>query len=270
MSQAKKLDFALRRDQYSRSTCEHRSRLCGQKDANILVINMLCDTPTVSERAKAQVNTEMYRDLELLDAVAVDQSTTQRTLSARLGLALGLTNLYLRRLVRKGFIKCVNIRPNRIRYFITPQGIAERTRLAYDFMNYSLRLYKEVRIHLRKMLEPLARDGATRIAIYGTGEAAELAYLSLKELGLDPVAIFDSAPAQPFLGIPVRTLHAGDLKDLDFLILAYLENPADLSNEPCLKELSHDKILMLRPDTLSSSIVTPNFIEPVVTAIKRS
>ena len=44
------------------------------------------------------------------------------------------------------------------------------------------------------------------MAIYGRGEAAELAYLSLKESGLEPVAIFDAEGGHEFLGMPVRPI----------------------------------------------------------------
>jgi hypothetical protein len=64
-------------------------------------------------------------------------------------------------------------------YFITPQGITEKTRLIYEFMEYSLQLYRDARRHLRTVLQPMASDGRHRIAIYGAGEAAELACLTL-------------------------------------------------------------------------------------------
>src|SRR5262245_24628956 len=95
---------------------------------------------------------EELRDLEVLEAVAEDQLITQRGLAARLGIALGLTNLYMRRLVRKGLIKCVNVQSNRLRYLITPRGIAEKSRLTFEYMEYSLFLYRQVRGHLRDAL----------------------------------------------------------------------------------------------------------------------
>jgi len=110
---------------------------------------------------------------------------TQRSLATKLGIALGLTNIYLKRLARKGYIKCVSVQSNRISYLITPGGIAEKARLTYEFMNYSLHLYGEVRQHLREVLQECAAADR-RVAIYGRGEAAELAYLSLKECGLEP------------------------------------------------------------------------------------
>jgi hypothetical protein len=147
---------------------------------------------------------------------------TQRGLSAKLGMALGLTNIYVKRLVRKGYIKCVNVQSNRITYLITPRGIAEKARLTYEFMDYSLHLYGEVRQHLRTTLAHCAAADK-RVAIYGRGEAAELAYLSLREAGLEPVAIFDEANGHEFLGIPVRPIAEHDQVAYDLMIIATLE-----------------------------------------------
>src|SRR6185295_16550602 len=136
---------------------------------------------------------EDRRDLRLLEAVEQDSRVTQRGLAVKLGIALGLTNIYIKRLVRKGYVKCVNVQPNRLRYLLTPKGIAEKTRLTYEFMEYSLFLYGQVRQHLRSVLRSAVHENRKRIAIHGTGEAAELAYLSVAELGLELVAVFDGA-----------------------------------------------------------------------------
>jgi len=80
------------------------------------------------------VDTGAHRELKVLEAIAEDEQMTQRGLAARLGIALGLTNLYLKRLVRKGYVKCVNVQSNRVLYLITPKGIAEKSRLAYEYM----------------------------------------------------------------------------------------------------------------------------------------
>ena len=95
------------------------------------------------------MDVEAHRDLRLLEAVHKDSRVTQRGLASKLGIALGLANIYLKRMVHKGFIKVVNVQPNRISYLVTPRGIAEKARLTYEFMDYSLHLYGEVRQHLR-------------------------------------------------------------------------------------------------------------------------
>ena len=45
------------------------------------------------------------------------------------------------------------------------------------------------------------QENRKRIAIHGTGEAAELAYLSVAERGLELVAVFDGADAGQFLDL---------------------------------------------------------------------
>ena len=179
---------------------------------------------------RPDMDIEAHRDLKLLEAVEQDSRITQRSLASKLGIALGLTNIYLRRLVRKGYIKCVNVQSNRITYLITPRGIAEKARLTYEFMDYSLHLYGEVRQHLREALQECA-SADRRVAIYGRGEAAELAYLSLREFGLEPVAVFDedhgagdSTNQGPvFLGMRVRSIAEHDQVAYDLMIVATLE-----------------------------------------------
>jgi DNA-binding MarR family transcriptional regulator len=166
---------------------------------------------------------EAHRDLQVLEAVADNDRITQRGLAERLGIALGLTNVYVKRLVRKGYIKCINIQSNRILYLITPKGIAEKTRLTYEYMEHSLRVYSQVRGHLRSVLQPLASAGHKRIALYGTGEAAELAYLSIKEVGLELIAIFDGEDGQTFLGMPVKNISDHELVAYDLLVIAVLD-----------------------------------------------
>ncbi len=132
------------------------------------------------------------RDLQLLSEIEISEVVTQRGLSKRLGIALGLTNLYLKRLIKKGYVKAVNIQKNRIRYLITPQGIAEKSRLTYEYMQYSLQLYRQARIVLRARFHALASQGRKRMVFYGVGEAAELAYLCAREMDLELVGVVDA------------------------------------------------------------------------------
>jgi DNA-binding Lrp family transcriptional regulator len=197
--------------------------------------------------ARPDIDIEAQRDLRLLEAVAQDSRITQRSLSTKLGIALGLTNIYIRRLVRKGYIKCVNVQRNRISYLITPRGIAEKARLTYEFMDYSLHLYNEVRGHLREVLRECAA-ARNRVAMFGRGEAAELAYLSLKECGLEPIAIFDLEGGRDFLGMPVRPIaeHAG--VPYDYMIVATLVPSEDLVAALVVRGIAREKLLPLRQD----------------------
>jgi hypothetical protein len=203
------------------------------------------------------MNVEARRELTVLDAIERDQHVTQRTLAAKLGIALGLTNLYLKRLTRKGYVKCTNLRSNRLAYLITAQGIAEKSRLTYQFMGYSLHLYREVRQHLSEVLRPCREAGVRRIAVFGTGEAAELAYLSLKEHGLEPVAIFAVDGGGTFLGMPIRGLDECALVAFDRLLVATLDSPDPLAEQFVRAGIPTEKLLTLRP-TASNRTTTPD------------
>ena len=201
------------------------------------------------------VNVEAHRDLRMLQAIAEGDRVTQRSLAGKLGIALGLANVYCKRLVRKGFVKCVNVQSNRLRYLLTPKGIAEKTRLTYEFMGYSLYLYSQVRFHLQAVLEPYGLRNRKRVAVYGTGEAAELAFLSIAELGLELVAVFgDGAGGRYFLGQPVRDIAAHDQVAFDVLLLATLEPCEQIVEDLVRRGIDGDRLVTLRPTTIQAGL----------------
>src|SRR5438876_11307233 len=192
------------------------------------------------------------RDLEILTAIEEGRPLTQRVLAQRLGVALGLTNLYLKRLASKGLIKITEFprKPSarkRLRYVLTPKGLLEKSRLTYEYMSYSLGIYRRTRETLREALGHLPHgQGLKRIAFYHTGEAAELAYVTLKEFGLEPVAVFERDTGGSFLGLPVRPIAEALDAELDALVIATFERP-----ESDIAELTRlggpaEKLLTLR------------------------
>ena len=178
---------------------------------------------------------EAHRDLRLLEAVEQDSRVTQRSLASKLGIALGLTNVYLKRLVRKGFIKCVNVQSNRITYLITPRGIAEKARLMYEFMDYSLHLYSEVRQHLRGVLQECAAADRS-VAIFGRG--------------LEPLAIFDLEGGNVFLGMPVRPIREHGQVAYDLMIVATLESSGQQVAGLIRDGVPREKLFPLRQEGL--------------------
>jgi DNA-binding MarR family transcriptional regulator len=190
---------------------------------------------------------ESRRDLQLLEALEREATITQRTLASRLGMALGLTNLYLRRLVRKGYVKCVTVSPNRLVYSLTPRGVARKARLTYEFMKYSLDFYRDARQHLRRSLVDAVAE-QKHVAIFGTGDAAELVFLLVRDMGLELVAVFDVEREGQFLGLPVHPIADHHNVAYDVLVVAVLERPAGTAKLLAQMGVAPEKILMLRPD----------------------
>ena len=193
------------------------------------------------------MDVESRRDLQLLEALEEESRVTQRALSTRLGIALGLTNLYLKRLIRKGYVKCVTVSPNRLVYSLTPKGMARKARLTYEFMKYSLDFYRDARQHLRRSLAQAVAQQA-RVAIYGTGDAAELVFLLLRDMGLELVAVFGPERNGMFLGLPAQPIAEHDLVVYDVIIVSVLERPAGTAKLLAQSGVPGNKVLMLRPD----------------------
>ena len=193
------------------------------------------------------MDVESRRDLQLLEALEQESTITQRTLAMRLGIALGLTNLYLKRLIRKGYVKCVTVSPNRLVYSLTPKGVARKARLTYEFMKYSLDFYRDARLHLRHSLARAVAQQA-RVAIYGTGDAAELVFLLIRDMGLELVGVFGPEPNGYFLGFPVQAIGDHTAVAYDVMIVAVLERPAGTAKLLARSGVSPEKVLMLRPD----------------------
>ncbi|MDP3723047.1 MAG: winged helix-turn-helix domain-containing protein [Candidatus Omnitrophota bacterium] len=206
-----------------------------------------------------------YRDMHLLNEVTQSPDVTQRELSRRIGAALGLTNLMLRRLVQKGYIKISGTKRSRIRYLITPQGILEKSRLTYEFVQYSLQLFSRARFFLREQLTLVAKRGHRRILLCGTGELAEIAFLTIHEMGLELVGVVDEPPtAQRFLGHPVKDLDAVSPAAYDCLIVA--SKRWDGRMEQRLMALGVQEggvILLSMPGTPGVMSSTPVAAEPV-------
>ena len=195
---------------------------------------------------------EHERNLEILTAIGEGEHLTQRALAQRLGVALGLTNLYLKRLAKKGYIKIVEfprkpLARKRLRYLLTTKGIAEKTHLTYEYMGRSLQLYRRARQTLREALDHLPQNGGERIALYGAGEAGELAYLTLKEFGLEPIAVFDRKPGAAFLGYSVRDSRELQAEKMDGVIICTFEPPDAVITHLRECGVPDTKFILLRP-----------------------
>ena len=150
------------------------------------------------------------KTLEILEELSSNGHVTKRELSRKVGIALGLANFYIKRLVQKGYVEVIYLEKNRLDYLITPKGIAEKSRLTYNYIQRSYRYVRKVRIRMREHLKELARDGVGTVVIYGGGDMAEVAYLALQEVGIKLTAVVDDdRKGRPFLGytiLPVSSI----------------------------------------------------------------
>ena len=152
-------------------------------------------------------------ELRLMGEIGRDGETSQRELARRLNLSLGLINTFLKRLVSKGYFKVTTMPRNRVKYLLTPSGIARKTKLTMEYLKYSMHFYRDVKNLLIDTYARLQKNGVKSVVFFGAGEVAELAYLYLKMTELVLMGIVDDTyKGRSFFELDVKGTEA--LSDL--------------------------------------------------------
>ena len=153
---------------------------------------------------------DSYRELRLLEEVDSTPELSQRHLARSLGIALGVANLLVRNLVKKGYIRTTRVGWKRWVYVLTPAGMTRKVQLTLGYIERFHDHYRRVRQLLREDLGAHTISPDSGIAIYGATELAELMFLVLREMGVTRIDVFDDRPGVggAFLGMPVQSLSA--------------------------------------------------------------
>jgi len=167
--------------------------------------------------------------LDLLVALESGYPETQRGLAIRIGAALGLTNTLLKRAVRKGLVKVQKVPAKRYAYFVTPKGFSEKSQLVAQYLSSSLSFFRQARSEYSTIFSQIMGKGFSRVALYGTGELAEIAILSAQEHKITIAAIIDpSSQLSHFVGIPVSTSFEYLVdEDIEAVVLTISESPQE-------------------------------------------
>ena len=193
---------------------------------------------------------EKLRTLRLLEAIEAREVTNQRELAQALNISLGLVNAFMKRLAKKGYFKITTIPRNRVKYLLTPEGVREKSRLTYEYIKYSIGFYREIREILITLFARLQNEGVERIALYGCGEVAELAYLFLQNTDIALAGVFDEkGDGREFYGHRVRGCEALANATFDYVLLTQTDNIQNQCDRLVHAGVGHDRILHLRDHT---------------------
>ena len=149
-----------------------------------------------------ETTNEETRELTLLEKIENDPDVNQSTLATQLGVAVGTVNWHLKRLIAKGYVKVKRAERKKLRYIITPEGIALRARLAVDYVERSFSLYRKTRQRVREYLSEIKNAGYDRVRIIGKGDVVDVCRLTCLEQGV-AVVPDKSAPALQVEGFKV-------------------------------------------------------------------
>jgi DNA-binding MarR family transcriptional regulator len=138
------------------------------------------------------------RDLLLLEQIETDPDVTQASLAGQLGVAVGTVNWHLKRLVSRGYVKVTRARRRKLRYIITPQGISLRARLAVEYVERSMQLYRKTRRRVQTLVGEVRAAGFGSLRIKRTPGSPEdivdVCKLTCLEQGMPIAQAGDPAP----------------------------------------------------------------------------
>ncbi len=137
-------------------------------------------------------NQEEITQYNILQSIENGEQISQRQLSLQLGINVASINFALKKLTKRGLVKMLGVNPRRIRYILTPKGIAEKTQMAYKFFDRNFHFYKAVRKDVENKINSIPLHGKNSVAIYGITDLMEMAYLVIQDKEIDLVAIIDN------------------------------------------------------------------------------
>jgi hypothetical protein len=194
-----------------------------------------------------------HSELEFLTAVERGEVVTQKSLSQRIGIAVGLINALLKRSMVRGHVKARQAPYKRYAYFLTPEGFAEKSRLVGEYLQSSLEFFRKARGQYTELFQSARRAGHERLAILGGAELAGIAVLAASSEGIPIIAIIepDAPEGSQRFGVAVARSLA-EVGGLDAVIIADELAPQD-TYEELRRDFPNDRIfapalLRITPD----------------------
>jgi len=136
------------------------------------------------------------KEYKLLSQVSKDPTGTQREISRQLGFSLGMTNILLKRLIHKGYIKISQLNRRKVKYFLTPRGIAQKIKRTHQYLSYTFHSLKEIKYKIQTVLLSEYKKGRRRFIILGDGELADITEIALRNLGKNDIIYSKASPGE--------------------------------------------------------------------------
>jgi predicted transcriptional regulator len=129
-------------------------------------------------------SSETIRELGLLETIERDPDVTQASIATQLDVAVGTVNWHLKRLIEKGYVKIKRANRKKLRYIITPEGIAFRALLTVDYVEQQFLLYRNTRQRVKEHIAQVRQAGFDRVSVHGEGDVADICRLTCMEQGM--------------------------------------------------------------------------------------
>ena len=172
---------------------------------------------------------------------------SQRKISRQLGISAGLANSYVKRCLKKGWIKLKNVPKKRYIYYLTPKGFIEKSKLTAEYLSSSFSLYRNMREDCLKILMKYKKKNK-KIILYSASELSEVFVLTANEIDLEFSGIvIPNSNLKNFFGIKVFPKIPRNNIKVEIIILCDIKS-------------SYDTFLKLKKFFPKKEIVVPKIL----------
>ncbi len=131
------------------------------------------------------------RDLRILELIQDDPAVNQKVLATELGLAVGTINWHLKRMVRKGYVKAIQMERRNLKYLLTPSGLQLKAKLTQGYIRTSMQLVDMVSEKMTIICQRLQAEGITDVRIQSDSDLQKIVELVLTANNIAIVAESD-------------------------------------------------------------------------------
>ena len=129
-------------------------------------------------------------NFQILKTIEADASVSQRKLSSQIELNVASVNLAMNRLIQRGFITKEGVNQKRTKYYLTPEGLREKTQLAYKFVGRNIHYFNEVRNDIEARIVKTTGGKEISLALYGVCELSEITYMVVSKMSWNFLGFF--------------------------------------------------------------------------------
>lgn len=129
------------------------------------------------------------KEYKVISELSKNGHTSQRDISKNIDLSLGMVNIILKRLIKKGYIKIKQLDGKKVRYILTPQGFSEKINKSYNYLLKTINITKLLKERIKELILERYSKGLRKFVILGDGELSEITEIALVELKKDDIEV---------------------------------------------------------------------------------
>jgi DNA-binding MarR family transcriptional regulator len=130
------------------------------------------------------------REFELINIIGTELGNSQRVLSRQLNLSLGMTNILIKRLITKGYIRIKQLNKRKVEYFLTPKGFAEKMQKSLKYTRKTLESIQFIKEALKGILREYYEQGVRKFYLVGKSDIHLLVEMVLSKEGFADVELY--------------------------------------------------------------------------------